>query len=195
MAARWTGHGGDFLGAMLLGAALFCMAPARVSAETSPFVREPGGLMWGATVEEAMRSFPDLRFEGYRIVGEKETPYRAYVRARAPGRIFGVRFDSVEYWFLGDRFLELRAALRSRIGPRTLVTETERSFDVLEGRIRKSYGVPAGHTVKYVTQQLSVVKETAWAGRNVSVRLRYKGPEKGDVDRLTLEMGRKGGAP
>ncbi len=171
------------------------MVPARILAETSTFGRDSGGLLWGDTVEEAMRCCPDLRFEGYRIAGEKETPYRAYVRSRAPKRIFGVRVDSLEYWFRGDRFLEIRAELRSRIGPRTLVTEAEGSYDVLERRIRKGYGVPAGQTVKYVTQHLSVVKETTWATRGLAIRLRYKGPEKGDVDRLTLELGWKGGVP
>lgn len=195
MAGRRIGYGGELLGAMLLATALFCMAPARSLAGGVTAGREPGCPMWGDTLEEAMRTCPDLRFEGYRIIREKEAPYRAYVRSQAPKRIFGVRFDTLEYWFRDDRFLEIRGTLQSRIGPRTLVTEAERSYAVLEGRIRKAYGVPAGHTVRYVTQHLAVVKETNWMARGVAIRLKYRGAETGDVDRLTLEMGRKGGAP
>ena len=129
------------------------------------------------------------------MVRNKDAPFQAFVRSRTAKRIYGVRFDSLEYWFRGNRFLEIHAVLQSRIGPRTLVTEAERSYDALAERIRKTFGDPAEHTVKYVTQDLAVVKETAWTTRGVSVRLKYKGVERGDVDRLTLEMGSKGGAP
>jgi hypothetical protein len=180
---------------MLLATAFFCMSPVRSSAEGLTAVLGFGELKWGDTVEQAMQTCPDLHFKGYRIVREKEAPFRAYVREHAAGRIDGVRFDSLEYWFRGDRFVEIRAVLQSRIGPRTLFTQAERSYDVLEGRFRKTYGVPGEHTVRYVTQDLAVIKETTWTTRGVTIRLKYNGADKGDVDRLTLEMGKKGDAP
>ncbi|MBE0604579.1 MAG: hypothetical protein IH611_13265 [Deltaproteobacteria bacterium] len=193
--ARGIGHEGDLLAALLLAAALFCAVPARVIAQETTAGRGFGGVKWGDTVEEAMQTCPDLRFEGYRIVRDKDAPFRAFVRSRTAKRVYGVRFDSLEYWFRENGFLEIHAVLQSRIGPRTLVTEAERSYDVLAERIRKTSGNPAEHTVKYVTRNLAVVKETAWTTQGVTIRLKYQGAEEGDVDRLTLEMGRKGGAP
>ena len=193
--ARGIGYEGNLLAALLLAAALFCTVPARIVAQETTAGREFGGMKWGDTVEDAMQTCPDLRFEGYRIVRDKDAPSQAFVRSRTARRVYGVRFDSLEYWFRGNRFLEIHAVLQSRIGPRTLVTEAERSYDVLVERIRKTCGNPAVHTVKYVTQNLAVVKETAWTTRGVTIRLKYKGADGGDVDRLTLEMGRKGGAP
>ncbi|MEW6721599.1 MAG: hypothetical protein AB1346_14225 [Thermodesulfobacteriota bacterium] len=195
MRAGGIGCKSDFLGALLLAAALFCLIPERGSAQILTAGQGFGGLKWGDTVEEALRIHPDLRFEGYRLVREKEAPFQAYVRERAANRIDGVRFDSLEYWFRGNRLLEIRAVMQSRIGPRTLVTQAERSYDVLAGRIRKAYGLPGTQTVKYVSQYLAVVKETTWAARGVNIRLKYNGADRGDVDRLTLEMEKTGGAP
>ncbi len=195
MSARGTGYERGLLGAMLLAAAFSCICPARGFAEGLTSGRGFGDLKWGDTVEEAMQTCPDLRFEGYRIVREKEAPFQAYARERAVNKVDGVRFDSLEYWFRGNRFLEIRATLQSRIGPRTLLTVAERSYDILAERIRTAYGVPSGRTVKYVSQHLAVIKETTWTTRGVTIRLTYNGADQGDVDRLMLEMGKKGEAP
>ena len=104
-------------------------------------------------------------------------------------------FGSLEYWFRGDGFYEIRAVLSSRIGPRTLVTEAERSFETLVGRIGRAYGKPKAYNVKYVTEYLEVIKEARWDSRGVTILLRYNGAEKGDVDRLTLEIRKQGEAP
>ena len=193
--ARGSGYEGYLIGALLLPVALLCMAPARSSAAGITAGRGFGDLKWGDTVEQALQIYSDLHFEGYRIVDEKEAPYQAYVRKRATNRVEGVRFDSLEYWFRGDKFLEIRAVLQSHIGPRTLVTEAERSYDALADRFRHTYGVPSEQTVKYVTEYLAVIKETTWKTRGVTIRLKYNGAEQGDLDRLTLEMGTMGGTP
>ena len=90
--ARGIGYVGDLLAALLLAAAIFCMVPARIVAEDTTAGREFGGLKWGDTVEGAMQTCPDLRFEGHRIVRDKDTPFQAFVRSRTPARIYGVRF-------------------------------------------------------------------------------------------------------
>jgi hypothetical protein len=192
---RWTGYEGYLIGTLLLPVALLCLAPARGAAADITTGQGVGDLKWGDTVDQALRVYPDLHFEGYRIVQAREAPFRAYVRGRAGDRVDGVKFDTLEYWFRGDRFQGIRAVLKSRIGPRTLETEAERSYDTLADRIRGAYGVPRERTVKYVTMYLAVIKETTWETRGVTIRLRYKGAVEGDVDRLTLEMARTGGAP
>ena len=193
--ARATATQGHLVAALLVPIALLCLSPARGAAEDIARGSGFGDLKWGDTVDRARQLYSDLRFDGYRLGRPKEEPFRAYVRERASGRVDGVRFDSLEYWFRGDRFEEIHAVLQSRIGPRTLVTEAERSYEALAERFRRAYGVPGEQTVKYVSEYLAVVKETTWERRGVTVHLRYNGAQQGDVDRLTLEMGRKGGAP
>lgn len=189
-----TGYDGYLIGALLLPMAILCLASVRGAAGTTPG-QGFGDLKWGNTVEQALRAYPDLHFEGYRIVNDKEAPFRAYVRDRSSGRVDGVRFDSLEYWFRGDRFVRIRAVLNSRIGPRTLVTEAERSYDLLADDFRRAYGVPSQRTVKYVGEYLAVIKGMTWETRGVTIRLQYNGAGEGDVDRLTLDMGEEGGVP
>ena len=192
---RRTGREGYLLGALLLPMVVLCLTPARGAAGVIGNGQGFGDLKWGDTVQQAMRVYTDLHFEGYRIVNEKEAPFRAYVRERASDSVDGVKFDSLEYWFRGERFVGIRAVLNSRIGPRTLVTEAERSYDSLADRIRRAYGAPSQRTVKYVTEYLAVIKAMSWDTRGVTIRLKYNGAERGDVDRLTFEMGKKGEAP
>jgi len=193
--ARRTGYERYVIGVLFLLVALLFLTSACATAAEIATGQGFGRLKWGDTIDEALRVYPDLRFEGYRIVREKEPPFRVYVRGRATDRVDGIRFDSLEYWFQADRFLEMRAVLSSRIGPRTLVTEAERSYDMLADRIRRAYGAPGRHSVRYVTEYLAVIKEARWDTQGVSIRLRYNGAEQGDVDRLTLEMAESGGIP
>jgi len=190
-----TEYGGYLIRALLFPMVILCLASARGAADVIIIGQGFGDLKWGIPLEQALRVYPDLHFEGYRIVNEKVAPFQAYVRERTSDRVGGVKFDSLEYWFRGDRFVGIRAVLNSRIGPRTLVTEAERSYDLLADRIRRAYGAPSRRTVKYVTEYLAVVKGMTWKNRGVSIRLQYNGAWKGDVDRLTLDMGKEGAVP
>jgi hypothetical protein len=192
---RRTGYVGYLLRALFLPMAVLCLASARSAAGVISAGEGFGDLTWGSTVEQALAVYPDLRFAGYRIVNEKEVPFQAYARERASDRVDGVKFDSLEYWFRGDRFVGIRAVLNSRIGPRTLVTEAERSYDILADRILRAYGAPSQRTVKYVTEYLAVIKGMTWETRGVTIRLQYNGVGEGDVDRLTLDMGKGGRVP
>jgi hypothetical protein len=192
---RRTRYEGHLIGTLLLPMVLLCLAPARGAAADITSGQGFGDLMWGDTVDQALRVYPDLQFEGYRMVNAREAPFRAYVRGRDNNRVDGVRFNTLEYWFRGDRFVKIRAVLKSRIGARTMETEAERSYETMADSIRGAYGVPSERTVKYVTVYLAVIKETAWETRGVTIRLRYEGAAGGDVDRLTLEMAKTGGAP
>jgi hypothetical protein len=189
------GYEGCLIGALLLPLCLLFLPSAQIATGDVGTEEGFGNLKWGDTVDQALRIYPDLHFEGYRIVTEKQAPYKEYRRKGASKRVDGVDFDSLEYWFRGDRFYEIRAVLSSRIGPRTLVTEAERSFDILIDRIGRAYGKPKEHNVKYVTEYLEIIKEARWDTRGVAILLRYNGAEKGNVDRLTLEIRKQGGVP
>jgi len=189
------GYEGYLIGALLVPLFLLPLLPAQTASSDVGMGEGFGNLKWGDTVDQALRVYPDLHFEGYRIVTEKQEPSRVYRRKSASKRVDGVDFDSLEYWFLGYRFYEIRAVLSSRIGPRTLVTEAERSFDILIGRIGRAYGKPKEYNVKYVTEYLEVIKEARWNSRGVTILLQYNGAEKEDVDRLTLEIWKQGEAP
>jgi hypothetical protein len=196
MSARHRDRDGrSFVGALLVLSAIFSMGPVRGAAADLQAGDGFGGLKWGVTVNEALRTYPDLHFKGYRIVREKEEPFRVYTSAHAGSRIDGVAFDALEYWFQGDRYRGIRAVLDSRIGPRTLMTEAELSYGTLMGRIRRIYGKPAEYRVNYVTEDLAVIKEARWKSRGVAIILKYNGAEKGNTDRLTLVIRKHGGAP
>lgn len=152
-------------------------------------------LKWGDSIAQALKTYPDLYFEGYRIVNEKEEPSKIYSRRKGTGRIDGVVFDSIEYWFRNDRFYEIRAVKTSNIGPRTLVTQAERSHGILMDHMRQTYGRPREYKVNYHAEDLSVVKEATWRIREVWIFLKYIGVTKGDTDQLVFEMRKQGGAP
>lgn len=189
------GYEGYLLGALLVLLLFPSLVPAQTATGDVGTGEGFGNLKWGDTVDQALRVHPDLHFEGYRIVTEKQEPSRMYRRKGASNRVEGVNFDSLEYWFRGDRFYEIRAVLRSRIGPRTLVTEAERSFDMLVGRIGRAYGKPKEYNVKYVTEYLAVIKEARWERPGMTILLRYNGAAKENVDRLTLDIRKQGEAP
>jgi len=189
------GYEGCLLGALLVLLFLPFLFPARTATGDVGTEEGFGNLKWGDTVDQALRIYPDLHFEGYRIVTEKQAPYKEYRRKGASKRVDGVDFDSLGYWFRGDRFYEIRAVLSSRIGPRTLFTEAERSFDLLMDRIGRAYGKPKEYNVKYDTEYLEVIKEARWNSRGVTILLQYNGAEKTNVDRLTLDIRKQGEAP
>jgi hypothetical protein len=190
-ASRWTANGavGIFFFAALFAAGFSSgeQAPALRSGETVPGF---GNLRWGDSVEQASKAYPALQFSGYRMANGKEEPWKAYSIKGDPCRVDNVLFESIEYWFRADRFERVRAVLRSKIGPRTLVTQAEESYDRIFDRLSRQYGGPAEHKVSYRSEYLAIVKETRWAAGGVFMRLTYKGPEDGNEDVLVFEMGK-----
>jgi len=149
-----------------------------------------GKLTWGISAEEAGKAYPDLNFSGYEIENSKEEPIKIYHRNAVPEKFDGVVFDSFEYGFKGNRFYKIRASLQSRIGPRTLVTRAETSWNRLAEYLVRKYGAPKVHSTHYVTEYLVVVKEMRWEIGGVFIHLYYKGPETADEDQLIFEIGK-----
>ena len=149
-----------------------------------------GKLTWGISAEQAEKAYPDLNFRGYEIENSKEEPIKIYYRKTAPEKFVGVAFDLFEYGFKGGRFYKIRASLQSKIGPRTLVTRAETSWNQLAEYLVRKYGAPKEHSTRYVTEYLAVVKEMHWEIGGVFIHLNYRGPERADEDQLIFEMGK-----
>jgi len=148
-------------------------------------------LRWGASIEQSMKIYQDLYFEKYVISDSKEEPRRVYVRRVEHGKIEDVVFDSIEYWFKGDHFYQVRALLHSRIGPRTMVTRAENAFAKMNGRLRNRYGEPSGHKVDYVTEFIVVVREATWNVDPSAITIKYEGVGSTNEDLFTLTMQEK----
>jgi hypothetical protein len=148
-------------------------------------------LKWGTLLEQALKTYPDLDFKRYVISNSKEEPWKVYVRRVEHGEIENVAFDSIEYWFQGDHFLQVRAVLHSRIGPRTLVTRAENAFDKITGRLRDRYGDPSDHKVDYVTEFIVVVKEAIWIVDHSVITIKYAGAGRTNEELLIFTMGKK----
>jgi len=148
-------------------------------------------LRWGTSLEQSLKIYQDLSFEKYVISGSKEEPRKVYVRKVEHGEIEDVVFDSIEYWFKGDHFYQVRAELHSRIGPRTMVTRAENAFAKMNGRFRNRYGDPAGHKVDYVTEFIVVVREATWIVGPSAITIKYEGTGRTNEDSLTLTMQEK----
>ena len=148
-------------------------------------------LRWGTSIEQSSKIYQDLYFEKYVISDGKEEPWKVYVRRVEHGEIENVRFDSIEYWFRGDHFYQIRAVLHSRIGPRTMVTRAENAFDKINGRLRNRYGDPSGHKVEYVTEFIVVVREATWIVDPSAISIKYEGVGRTNEDLFTLTMQEK----
>ena len=148
-------------------------------------------LRWGTSIEQSSKIYQDLDFERYVISGGKEEPWKVYVRKVEHGEIENVTFDSIEYWFKGDHFYQIRAVLHSRIGPRTMVTRAENAFDKIHGRLKNRYGDPSGHKVDYVTEYIVVVREATWIVDPSAITIRYEGIGRTNEDLFTLTMQEK----
>ena len=148
-------------------------------------------LRWGTSIEQSLKIYQDLYFERYVISDSKEEPRRVYVRRVEHGEIEDVVFDSIEYWFKGDHFYQVRAALHSRIGPRTMVTRAENAFARMNDRLRSRYGNPADHKVDYVTEFIVVVKEATWNVDPSAITIKYEGVGSTNEDLFTLTMQEK----
>jgi len=148
-------------------------------------------LRWGTSLEQSLKIYQDLSFEKYVISGSKEEPRKVYVRKVEHGEIEDVVFDSIEYWFKGDHFYQVRAVLHSRIGPRTMVTRAENAFDKIHGRLRSRYGDPSGHKVDYVTEYIVVVREATWIVDPSAITIKYEGIGTTNEDLFTLTMREK----
>jgi hypothetical protein len=148
-------------------------------------------LRWGTSIEQSSKIYQDLSFERYVISDGKEEPRKVYVRKVEHGEIENETFDSIEYWFKGDHFYQIRAVLHSRIGPRTLVTRAENAFQKINGRWRNRYGDPSDHKVHYVTEFIAVVREATWIVDHSAITIKYEGAGRTDEDFLTLTMQEK----
>jgi hypothetical protein len=148
-------------------------------------------LRWGTSIEQSSKIYRDLSFERFVISDVKEEPRKVYVRTVEHGEIENVTFDSIEYWFKGDHFYQIRAMLNSRIGPRTMVTRAENAFDKMNGRLRKKYGDPSGHKVDYVTEFIVVVREATWIVDHSAITIKYEGVGTTNEDLFTLTMQEK----
>lgn len=148
-------------------------------------------LRWGTSIEESLKIYQDLSFEKYVISDGKEEPWKVYVRKGEHRDIENEIFDSIEYWFKGDHFYQVRAELHSRIGPRTLVTRAENAFDKIHGRLRSRYGDPSGHKVDYVTEFIVIVREATWIVDPSVITIKYEGVGRTNEDLLTLTMQEK----
>lgn len=173
---------------------LFLLESAGMTQQTIPRGMGIDGfreLKWGTSIGQASKIYRDLGFERYAISDGREEPWKVYVRGVERGEIESVTFDSIEYWFRGDRLHQVRAMLHSRIGPRTLVTRAENAFEKITGRLRKRYGIPAGHRVDYVTEFIVVVKEATWNVDHSSITVKYEGAGRANEDLLILTMQEK----
>ena len=148
-------------------------------------------LRWGTSIEQSSKIYQDLSFEKYVVSGGKEEPWKVYVRRVERGEIENVTFDSIEYWFRGDHFYQIRAMLHSRIGPRTLVTRAEDAFAKMNGKLRKRYGDPSDHKVDYVTEFILVVREATWIVDHSAISIKYEGVGRTNEDVFTLTMREK----
>ena len=148
-------------------------------------------MRWGTSIEQSLKIYQDLSFEKYVISGDKEEPRKVYVRTAEHGEIENVTFDSIEYWFKGDHFYQVRAVLHSRIGPRTMVTRAENAFVKMNGRLRNRYGDPSGHKVDYVTEFIVVVREATWNVDHSAITIKYEGVGSTNEDLFTLTMQEK----
>jgi hypothetical protein len=148
-------------------------------------------LRWGTSIEQSLKIYQDLQFEKFVISDSKEEPWKVYVRAVEHGEIENITFDSIEYWFKGDRFFQVRAVLHSRVGPRTLVTRAEDAFEKINRRLRNRYGDPSGHKVGYVTEFIAVVKESTWIVDHSAITIKYEGAGRTNEDLLTWRMQEK----
>jgi len=148
-------------------------------------------LKWGTSVEQSSKIYQDLSFERYVISDGKEEPRKVYVRTAEHGDIENVTFDSIEYWFKGDHFYQIKAVLQSRIGPRTMVTRAENAFQKINDRWRDRYGNPSDHKVDYVTEFIVVVREATWIVNQSAITIKYEGVGRTNEDMLTLTMQEK----
>ncbi len=148
-------------------------------------------LKWGTSIEQASKTYRDLGFERYVISNDKEEPSKVYVRRVERGEIEDVEFDSIEYWFKGDHFHQVRAILHSRIGPRTLVTRAENAFDKITGKLRDRYGDPSNHRIDYITEFIVVMKEATWIVDHSAITIKYEGAGRTNEDLFILTMQEK----
>jgi len=148
-------------------------------------------LRWGASIEQSSKFYQDLYFEKYVVTDSKKIPRKVYLRRVENGEIEDVTFDSIEYWFKGDHFYQVRAILHSRIGPRTLVTRAEDAFEKVNGRLRNRYGQPSGHKIDYVTEFIVVVREATWNLDRSAISIKYEGVGRTNEDSFTLTMREK----
>jgi hypothetical protein len=181
---------GYFLIALFSGAFFAGTCPAEAITGKGGAIEGFGKLTWGISVEQAEKAYPDLHFGSYEIENRKEEPVKIYNRSAGPEKIGGVVFDSVEYVFKGDGFYKVRASLQSKIGPRTLTTRAESSWNQMVEYLRRKYGAPKEHRTDYLTEYLVVVKELRWETGGVFIHLNYKGLEGENEDQLTFEMGK-----
>jgi len=136
---------GYFLIALFSGALFAGTCPAEAIIGRDGSIEGFVKLTWGVSVEQAEKAYPDLRFGAYEIENRKEEPVKVYYRSARPEKIDGVVFDSVEYGFKGGGFIKVRASLLSKIGPRTLITRAEASWDQMADYLRRKYGAPKEH--------------------------------------------------
>ena len=145
-------------------------------------------LRWGTSIGQSSEIYRDLYFDKYVIPDSKSEPWKVYRRRSEHGDIENVTFDSIEYWFKGDHFHQVRAVLHSSIGPRTLVTRAENAFTRINDRLRNRYGEASVHKVQYVTEFIVVVKEATWIVDHSAITVRYEGTGRTNQDLLTLTM-------
>ena len=181
---------GYFLIALFSGALFVGTCPAESIIGKYGSIEGFGKLTWGVSVEQAGKAYPDLHFDAYEIENRKEEPVKIYYRNAGTEKIDGVVFDSVEYRFKGDGFYKVRASLQSKIGPRTLTTRAEASWNQMAEYLRRKYGAPKEHRTEYVTEYLVVEKKMRWKIGGVFILLNYKGLEGENEDQLIFEIGK-----
>jgi hypothetical protein len=183
---------GYFLIALLPGMLFIVTCPAEVIPGAVGSIEGFGKLTWGISAEQAETRYPDLQFRGYEIENRKEEPAKIYYRRNAgPEKIHGVLFDSLEYGFKGSGFSFVRASLQSKIGPRTLVTRAETSWNQMADYLARKFGAPKERRNEYVTEYLVAVKEMRWETGGAFLRLNYNGAEGVNEDQLIFEIGKR----
>jgi len=181
---------GYFLIALFSGVFFASTCPADAIISKGGAIEGFGKLTWGISLEQAEKAYPDLHFGAYEIENRKEEPVKIYLRNADAEKIDGVVFDSVEYGFKGNGFYKVRASVQSKIGPRTLITRAEASWNQMAEYLRRKYGAPKEQRTNYVTEYLVVVKEMRWETGGVFIHLNYKGLEGENEDQLIFEMGK-----
>ncbi len=181
-----------FIAGIVLSVAITesCLSQPVIS--RSPAIEGFGKLTWGVTTEQARAIYRDLYFGSYIVENSKEEPSKVYFRKGETAEIEGDAFDSIEYWFKENRFYKVRAVMRSGIGPRSLVTRSEESFDRLHRALIRKYGNPTKYQEGYFIDFVTIVRVAEWDRRDATIVLEYKGPAGTSEDQLVFELGEGG---
>jgi hypothetical protein len=181
---------GAVIGWVILGTMLSLLAAGSAAIAAGESRNGGGGqagfreLAWGTTEAQARASWPDLVFQRYSLPEGEPVPYRIYARENETKEIYGVGFDSVQYWFREGALRRVTAEYRSQVGPRTLESAAGSAFETAASAIRARLGKPVEERRSGTVE---IERVDVWASGGLLVRLSYS-VEPNDVALLALTV-------